>query len=316
MKKIITLIAIITFKFGSAQETASFENLSLPLDSFWNASSGGNGFINGGLFFITKYDTSFGGYWASGFAYSSMRDTLNGSFTNLYSAKPGSGSNSNTYVVSQNNTVIKPQYSGDKINLISLDITNTTYAANSMKNGDFFATAFGGDSGNVPDFFTLTFRPYVNGILTNDTAEFYLADYRFSDNSQDYIVNNWRNFSPSISNADSVLLTLRSSDNGAFGMNTPAFFCLDNIVSSFPLSIASVQKNSFKIFPNPCNNYITINKTNSNNEVVNIFNTLGEVVKTFTCNSLNNYIDLTDLSKGIYFVNTTNSNINQKFIKN
>ncbi|MEI6522018.1 MAG: DUF4465 domain-containing protein [Bacteroidota bacterium] len=316
MKKIITLFAIITFKFVSAQETATFEHLSLPLDSFWNASTGGNGFENGGLHFTTKYDTSFGGYWAAGFAYSSMRDTINGTYTNLYSAKPGRGSNSNTYIVSQNNTILKPQYSGDKINLISLDITTTTYAANSMKNGDLFATAFGGDSGNVPDFFTLTFRPYVNGELTNDTAEFYLADYRFSDNSQDYIVNNWRNFSPNISNADSILLTLRSSDNGAFGMNTPAFFCLDNIVSSFPLSIASSQKNTLKIFPNPCNNYIIINKTNSNNEVINIFNSLGAVVKTFTCNSLNNCVDLSDLSRGIYFVNTTNSNINQKFIKN
>ena len=316
MKKIITLFAIITFKFVSAQETATFENLSLPLDSFWNASTGGNGFENGGLHFTTKYDTSFGGYWAAGFAYSSMRDTINGTYTNLYSAKPGRGSNSNTYIVSQNNTILKPQYSGDKINLISLDITNTTYAANSMKNGDLFATAFGGDSGNVPDFFTLTFRPYVSGALTNDTAEFYLADYRFSDNSQDYIVDNWRNFSPNISNADSILLTLRSSDNGAFGMNTPAFFCLDNIVSSFPLSIASSQKNTLKFFPNPCNNYIIINKTNSNNEVINIFNSLGAVVKTFTCNSLNNCVDLSDLSRGIYFVNTTNSNINQKFIKN
>ena len=316
MKKIITLFAIITFKFVSAQETATFENLSLPLDSFWNASTGGNGFENGGLHFTTKYDTSFGGYWAAGFAYSSMRDTINGTYTNLYSAKPGRGSNSNTYIVSQNNTILKPQYSGDKINLISLDIITTTYAANSMKNGDLFATVFGGDSGNVPDFFTLTFRPYVNGELTNDTAEFYLADYRFSDNSQDYIVNNWRNFSPNISNADSILLTLRSSDNGAFGMNTPAFFCLDNIVSSFPLTINSSQKSSFEIFPNPCNNYIIINKTNSNNEVINIFNSLGAVVKTFTCNSLNNCVDLSDLSRGIYFVNTTNSNINQKFIKN
>jgi hypothetical protein len=316
MKKIITLFAIITFKFVSAQETATFENLSLPLDSFWNASTGGNGFENGGLHFTTKYDTSFGGYWASGFAYSSMRDTINGTYTNLYSAKPGRGSNSNTYIVSQNNTILKPQYSGDKINLISLDITNTTYAANSMKNGDLFATAFGGDSGNVPDFFTLTFRPYVSGALTNDTAEFYLADYRFSDNSQDYIVNNWRNFSPNISNADSILLTLRSSDNGAFGMNTPAFFCLDNIVSSFPLTINSSQKSSFEIFPNPADNFIRIKKSKQQQETITIFNSTGEIVKRELIVNELHTIDVSELCKGIYFIHLSLQNENQKFIKN
>jgi hypothetical protein len=316
MKKIITLIVALTIKFVSAQETATFENLSLPLDSFWNASNGGNGFENGGLFFTTKYDTSFGGYWASGFAYSSMRDTTNGTYTNLYSAKPGTGSNSNTYIVSQNNTILRPQYSGDKINLISLDITNTTYAATSIKYGDFFATAFGGNNGNVPDFFKLTFRPYVNGILTNDTAEFYLADYRFSDNSQDYIVNNWRNFSPSISNVDSILLTLKSSDTGINGMNTPAFFCLDNIVSSFPLSVANTKKNKIEIFPNPARDLITLKKSTAENETISIYNSIGELVKSSFVNNENSSVDVSALSKGIYVVKFSSKNEMLKFIKN
>ncbi|MFN5627674.1 MAG: DUF4465 domain-containing protein [Bacteroidota bacterium] len=316
MKKLITLIVALSIKLVSAQETATFENLSLPLDSFWNASNGGIGFENGGLFYTTKYDTSFGGYWASGFAYSSMRDTTNGTYTNLYSAKPGTGSNSNTYIVSQNNTILKPQYAGDKINLISLDITNTMYAATSIKYGDFFATAFGGNSGDVPDFFLLTFRPYVNGVLTNDTAEFYLADYRFSNNSQDYIVNNWRNFSPNISNADSILLTLRSSDNGNFGMNTPAFFCLDNIVSSFPLTINSSQKSNIEIFPNPADNFIRVRKLKQQQEIITIFNSTGEIVKRELIVNEFHTIDVSELCKGIYFVHLSLQNENQKFIKN
>lgn len=316
MKKLITLIVALSIKLVSAQETATFENLSLPLDSFWNASNGGIGFENGGLFYTTKYDTSFGGYWASGFAYSSMRDTTNGTYTNLYSAKPGTGSNSNTYIVSQNNTILKPQYDGDKINLISLDITNTMYAATSIKYGDFFATAFGGNSGDVPDFFLLTFRPYVNGVLTNDTAEFYLADYRFLNNSQDYIVNNWRNFSPNISNADSILLTLRSSDNGNFGMNTPAFFCLDNIVSSFPLTINSSQKSNFEIFPNPAENFIRVRKLKQQQETITIFNSTGEIVKREQIVNEFHTIDVSELCKGVYFVHLSLQNENQKFIKN
>jgi len=317
MKKITTLILAISFKLSSAQETANFENLNLPLNSFWNGSnSTQTGFENGGLYFKTQYDTSSGGYWASGFAYSTMRDTIDGTFTNLYSAKPGTGSSSNTYIVCQKNSILKPIYAGDKMNLISLDITNTTYAAQSMKNGDFFATAFGGITGDVPDFFKLTFKAYVNGLLTADSSEFYLADYRFSNNSQDYIVTNWRSFFPNINNADSVLLTLTSTDSGSLGMNTPAFFCLDNIVSSFPLSISTKEKNNFAVFPNPASNFITVKKINQENEIINIYNSLGELVKSNSSFNEINRIDVSDLPKGIYYVNLSLQNKNQKFIKN
>ena len=63
----------------------------------------------------------------------------------------------------------------------SLMVTNTTYAALSMRDGDSFAKKFGGPSGNDPDYFRLTITGKDSGGSTIGSVEFYLADYRFAD---------------------------------------------------------------------------------------------------------------------------------------
>ena len=76
----------------------------------------------------------------------------------------------------------------------SVYVTNTTWAALSMLNGDQFAKKFGGSSGNDPDWFKVTFTGFSDANASGSVTgfqEFYLADYRFADNSQDYIVSSW-----------------------------------------------------------------------------------------------------------------------------
>ena len=108
-------------------------------------------------------------------------------------------------------------------------ITNSTYAALSMENGDAFAKKFGGDTGDDPDYFKLVVLGYNNGVYS-DSAVFYLADFRFDDNRQDYIIRDWRWFDLSgLGEVDSLHFNLFSSDIGSFGMNTPAYFCMDNL---------------------------------------------------------------------------------------
>ena len=115
----------------------------------------------------------------------------------------------------------------------SVEITNTTWAALVMLTGDpnGFAKQFGGPSGNDPDFFRLT----ITGLDDTDTAvgavEFYLADYRFTDNSQDFVIDQWTTVDlTSLAGATKLSFGLESSDTGPFGMNTPAYFALDNLV--------------------------------------------------------------------------------------
>ena len=60
--------------------------------------------------------------------------------------------------------------------------------------------------------------------------DFYLADYRFDDNSKDYIVNKWTTVDlTSLGKINKVTFRFSSTDNSAYGINTPAIVCLDNI---------------------------------------------------------------------------------------
>lgn len=113
----------------------------------------------------------------------------------------------------------------------SARITNTTYAALSILNGDQFAKKFGGVSGDDPDFFLLTITGLDATNQTVGSTDFYLADYRFGDNSQDYIVDTWELIDLSgLAGATRLSFAVTSSDIGQFGLNTPAYVALDDLV--------------------------------------------------------------------------------------
>ena len=183
-------------------QVADFENLTLQPDTFWDGSdmSGTHNagtftsiFTSGDFTFPNVFDTTWGapGYWLSGFAYSNMTDSVTSGVGNKYSSRAGGGENSSNYAVSQNNSSFNiNNFSG--FNAIQFSITNSTYAYNSMRDGDAFAKKFGGVSGNDPDWFKVTIKAYSNGNF-QDSLDFFLADFRFANNSQDYIIKDWNN---------------------------------------------------------------------------------------------------------------------------
>jgi len=75
--------------------------------------------------------------------------------------------------------------------------------------------------------------------------------------------------------------------------------------------IISINSHTTKIelFPNPVKDIVTININNASNEIleINIFNTIGILVKSKTIKQNNGQIDIGDLSNGIYMV-TVKSN--------
>jgi hypothetical protein len=247
----------------NAQSIAGFQDNALPADSFWVASDtlfGIGGFQSSGLFFASNWNDSFGGYWEDGFALSSKTDSVSSGFTNQYSSRAGGGFQSDKYAVSYGRSVIR-RASGQVFQPLALRITNTTYAANSMRDGDSFSKKFGGATGNDPDYFRLILRAYAQGNLLPDSVVFYLADYRFSDNAQDYIVKNWRNLDLTTlgSSVDSIVSRLESSDNGSFGMNTPAYFAIDEVTwQETTASINDVVTASFSVYPNPCEDILQL----------------------------------------------------------
>ncbi|MBM4092135.1 MAG: DUF4465 domain-containing protein, partial [Planctomycetes bacterium] len=111
--------------------------------------------------------------------------------------------------------------------------TNTTYAALSMRDGDSFSKKFGGELGSDPDWFLLKISGLNAGGGVTGTVDFYLADYRFADNRQDFIVDTWTWVDlSSLGEVSSLKFDLSSSDTGDWGMNTPAFFAMDDLVSA------------------------------------------------------------------------------------
>jgi len=91
---------------------------------------------------------------------------------------------------------------------------------------------FGGATGDDPDWFLLTITGKDSSDAVTGTVDFYLADYRFDDNSLDYIVDEWTWVDlTSLGGATKLEFDLDSSDVGTWGMNTPAYFAMDDLHS-------------------------------------------------------------------------------------
>jgi hypothetical protein len=247
---------LITPAFG---EIVDFDDLSLSPNSHWNGPDP-NGvdvpgpfgttervgsFTSHGVEFGNRYDLTFGSW--SGFAYTNESDTTTPGFSNQFSAIMGTGRGPGADIYgigagAGDASSFDPSVAADLLALPSLTlpggfsatglyVTNTTYAALSMRDGDAFAKKFGGLTGADPDWFKLSiYGLNALGVPLPGFAEFYLADYRFANDSLDYIVTDWApvDLAP-LAGAQSLHFSLTSSDIGPFGMNTPAFFAVDDL---------------------------------------------------------------------------------------
>ncbi len=310
----------------NAQTVSDFENLTLSPNTYWDGSDMSGTHVNkkfstvftsGDANYINVFDTTFGapGYWLSGFAYSNMTDSTTSGSGNRFSARAGSGANSSSnYIASQNNSTIVLTGAAANNTVKGLYITNSTYAANSMRDGDAFAKQFGGASGNDADWFLLTIKGYTGGNLTTDSVDFYLADYRFSNNAQDYIVKDWQWVDlTSLGNIDSVYFVLTSSDNGTFGMNTPGVFCLDNFNDQSVGINEFIVENNFNFYPNPVQNILNV-KSEEIITSLSIIDITGKELlnqSNFSTNTIQ--VDLSSLKQGVYFIRV--NNVTQRFIK-
>ncbi len=303
-------------------DTATFENLTLPFgQDYWNRGSKvfTEEYKSGQAFFTSSYSVSPSyNYWSKGFAISNSNDSTTQGFTNLYSSANGKGAeNTSNYAVSNGSSGFRMLGVPIDANLkkFGLYFNNATYPYFSMKNGDGFAKKFGGATGNDPDYFRIIIKGYRNKIKFQDSVIFYLADFRNPDNSKDYIIKDWAYVElKSIGDGffDSLSFELQSSDLGQFGMNTPAFFCIDNLQAEFFTGINEINNNGLNIYPNPSVGSINIDY-NERFSTINIINLQGKIVLQSNQKS----IDISGLENGIYIVqiDTEKGVLNSKFVK-
>ncbi len=260
MKFIFTLFLCLPVAIVLAQDTLDLE--TIVVDSFLNGSDGNGGFSEAGIVLPNTYkpDPRFPSW--SGWSLSSMADTTTPGFTNQYSAITGAGANGSTnYGVAfgqANSLLLTGEASGSTVT--GMYVTNGTYPYLSMRDGDGFAKQFGGVTRNDPDYFLLTIKGYQGGELTTDSVDFYLADYRFEDNTEDYLVDTWTFVDlASLGPVDSLQFSLSSTDVGMFGMNTPAYFMMDQLIIDQPTSINDgYLLDEIAVYPNPTTDFIRL----------------------------------------------------------
>jgi hypothetical protein len=332
MKKIYFYAGLVLAAFQSQLVLAqqiSFESFALSgTETFWDGSDYSgvhldgiftSSFVESEFKFLTIYDTTFSaqwGYWSEGWAFSNLTPNNVSGLPGTYQSYAGGAADGSVFALGKRGSeiFINPDIN-QAIKINSINITNNAYAALSMLNGDFFAKQFGSsldangedDGTNGEDWFLLEIVGHqLDG--TTDTIDFYLADYRFADDADDYIVQDWVTVDISALGYISKLeFLLSSSDVGMFGMNTPGFFALDHIQYSIT-STATVTEVShlmdMTLYPNPTSGIINI-ATPELMSAIEVFDLTGKRVYSNSVSSSFEMLDLSYLPVGVYHIKTT-----------
>lgn len=184
-------------------------------------------FNSGGATFSNTYavDADYGyGYWW-GFAYSNVRNAIDGSWTNQYAAKPGGGfGGSGSYAVGYVGpaTVVF----ASPVMVDGFQVANTTYTFAVMTETDpnGFSTPLSATLG----WLKLSVAGSLGGAL-GSTIDYYLADYRTVGSPGALAAWEWLDLS-ALGPVDALSFSISGSDTDPlFGLNTPAYFAMDNL---------------------------------------------------------------------------------------
>lgn len=300
MKKLILILSLAaSFTMLHAQTVASFEEIILSPNDYRDGRDSSDavaqGFISGKIFAPNKFDTSFGGFWAGGFAISNKFDVNTDSTTSGYSklynsVTPNGTDGSANYAVGTQHAVIRIIDTLERT-VEGLSLTNSNYTYLSMKWGDMFARKFVDG-----DYLRIVIRGYLNGQVKDSTVTAYLAE------GTD-LLNTWKWINTStIGEVDSLQFTMESTDTTpGVGMNTPAYFCIDGIKTTTGIMNAVREWNEeplmATIYPNPATESIQVQVKDAV-YALQIFNTSGQLL----IQSNSNTATISSLSNGLYWI--------------
>lgn len=300
MKKIYLLV--ITLATGLTQAQTDFEDMSLSPyfdGSDLSGTDDGSGvyssiYTENNLSFNTTWDNSLGiySYWSAGWAFSSLIDSTLNTEQQIYHRYDKTNNLESNFAIGESGSEIT--VNGTAF-FSTLQVSNNSYAAYSMTNGDSFAKKFTGK-----DWFELTIEGF-NGISSTGEIKVMLAD---SSNITPNILETWQTVDiSSLGEVTKLTFTLNSSDVGNWGMNTPNFFALDNIVFNITNGSQELSKINLTVYPNPATEKVNIP---NGIESLEIYSITGSLV--FTELNPFNLIDVSSLKKGTYLVKAITGN--------
>ena len=300
-KTLLIAISFLSLSVSSVAQVANFDALALDSASYWNGSDLSGAYVEEGFNFSNYYDTAW--YSWSGFAVSNVMDNTTEGWANQYGVSAGMANSGDNFAVATFGASI----SSEARVVDGFYITNSTYTALSILNGDDFAKKFGGETGDESDWFKLSVIGKLDSVIT-DTVDFYLADFRFEDNTEDYIVTDWTWLDlNTLGNVTEISFAWSSSDTGVWGMNTPAYFCMDDITVN-TVGVEELTSETLSVYPNPVQDQIRVNM----NGALAIYDLSGKLVISELVEA-GNTVSVSELKSGIYFVKVGSSV--QKIVK-
>lgn len=301
---------------GKPYAVSTFEALTLNKDSYFTPAKTDTAFVNG----VSLFSTAKTDYGIDAFTYSNLRNDTTKGYANSFSAIAKGGvsapdSGGTNYAIAYINSYGKlPVVSfKDKATYVvdGFYVTNATYAYLSMLNGDDYAKKFGGTTGKDADWFKLQIWGTKADGSKTETIDFYLADFRSDESSKDYIVKDWRWVDlRSLGEITSVHFGMASSDFSSYGMNTPSYFCIDNlsviadqVLTASP--VVATETNNVVAFPNPCNNVLNV-KCKSGS-VVTLFDVTGQIITKTIAEQENIQLSTENIAVGYYEIQIANN---------
>lgn len=283
---------------------ATFEDVALNSQGIWQGEEGENEMFSGGWLFTNYYSSYFWG----GFTASNHTDLNQSGLNAQYTSAAGTGyDGSAQYAVAYTYGSQTDVYASDGSaqTVTGCYVTNNLWAYQNMLYGDATATAFGGPSGNDPDWFKLTATGKNANGQTVGTTEFYLADYRFSDNNEDYVLNTWEWFDLSVlGEVATISFSLSSSKNDSYGMVTPAYFCMDDFNGVGPELPNGIEENltNIDVYPNPCEGMLHLSLGNTKSFEYSIYDLTGQIVVNGRSQGYETVVDMSHFPAGVYFI--------------
>ena len=229
MRKFLSLtLALFLAAWAFAQDPATFEDVQLGSNGIWQPPIGSNEMSSGGWLFTNNTQN---GYWG-GFTASNRTDLNQSGMNAQYTAASGCGYDGSTqYAVAYTMGVQTDVYAADgqSHTVTGCYVTNNLWTYQDILQGGYGELPYGGSTGNDPDWFKVTATGKNASGQTVGTLDFYLADYRFANNEEDYVLNTWEWFDLSpLGNVATISFSLSSSRGSGYNMITPAYFCMDN----------------------------------------------------------------------------------------
>jgi len=184
---------------------------------------------------------------------------------------------------------------GKAYEAVGVYVNLNSYPYYCIEYGDSYARAF-----HNGDKFTLT----IHGIAPDEserTVDTELASYTNGDLT---INRGWKYVDlSSLGIVNQIYFSLKTTDVGQWGDNTPTYFCLDKLMVK-PVStsgISTVNANDANISYDRANKTVSI----GNASFASVYNTAGQCVMS----SENNSFDISSLSAGIYVIKAGNSSL-------